>query len=240
MELFVDADTLVYDAAFAAQTKGDIQPVENALHIIKTHLNNLLDKFDPDNMEVILSPVEKAKNFRYALATYKEYKGNRTSREKPVHYKACREYLLTTWDAEIADGHEADDEVAIKHMAIYTQNPMASCIASIDKDLNNIPGLHYNYRRKETYFVREDEAMVNFYTQLLTGDRADNIPGLKGVGPITAEKLLRELYHEKDIFSEVQYQYMLRHPEDYKKRLLEYGQLLWIKRTRDDVWEFPK
>jgi 5'-3' exonuclease len=44
-------------------------------------------------------------------------------------------------------------------------------------------GWHYNFIRNDKYLIDEYEAMQNFYKQLLTGDRVDNIIGLKGVGP---------------------------------------------------------
>lgn len=241
-KVWIDADSIVYDAAFAVQKGDELEPVENALYLIKTQIHNILSGTNAKNFEIILSPVEKERNFRYSLNKFHSYKANRANKPKPMYYSQCREYLIDTWKAIVADGHEADDEVAIRHMEHYHEDHKdenVSCIACIDKDLNNIPGPHYNYRKHEHYFVGTEQAIKNFYLQLLVGDVADNVPGLKGIGSVTANKMLSSLYTEKDLFSEVHYQYMLKHPEDYKDRLLEAGKLLWIKRTREDDWEFP-
>ena len=63
-------------------------------------------------------------------------------------------------------------------------------IAAIDKDLWNIPGPKYNYNKDEVDFVTLEQAQYNFTKQILTGDRVDGIPGVKGIGDVKAEKLL--------------------------------------------------
>ena len=60
----------------------------------------------------------------------------------------------------------------------------------IDKDLLQIPGNHYNFNKKTHRFVSDDEAHKLLMIQCLTGDRTDNIPGIKGIGPKKAEKIL--------------------------------------------------
>ena len=53
-------------------------------------------------------------------------------------------------------------------------------IATLDKDLDGVPGWHYVWKgkREGVFYVTETEADRFFYTQMLTGDATDNIPGL--------------------------------------------------------------
>ncbi len=60
---------------------------------------------------------------------------------------------------------------------------------SIDKDLDMIRGWHYNFIKDKKYFIDDQQAIKHFYTQILTGDRVDNIIGLRGIGPKKAEKI---------------------------------------------------
>ena len=70
-----------------------------------------------------------------------------------------------------------------------------------------------------------------FYTQILTGDRADNIKGLYGVGPKKAEKMLAECKTEADMYEECLHQYG---GEEY--RVIENARLLWLRREPDQLW----
>ena len=92
--------------------------------------------------------------------------------------------------AILVEGWEADDQVSIDSRAYFSP-----VIATIDKDLDQIPGRHYDYLKKTFYTVDEEEAMWMFYRQILSGDNVDNIPGLPRVGMKTAQKWLEE-WHE--------------------------------------------
>ena len=84
---------------------------------------------------------------------------------------------------------EADDLVSIwAHEALDRKEEYVIC--GIDKDLLQIPGHHYNYGKDTWQLINEEEALHNLYIQCLTGDNTDNIPGLKGIGPKKAQKIL--------------------------------------------------
>jgi len=108
-------------------------------------------------------------------------------------------------------------------------------ICTIDKDLDNIRGWHYNFQRNDLYYLSEKETIKHFYKQLLTGDRTDNIPGLKGIGDKRAEKILADLEDEKDLYNAVLEEY--KYNREY---LLEQGQLLWIRKQKDQMWTLPE
>ena len=172
------------------------------------------------------------KNFRYDIDP--AYKGQRDKINKPIHEKQIRNHLIKKWKAQVVDcGHETDDEVSIE----LWRNQDTHVIASIDKDLNNTPGWHFNYDKEEYYYIPYDEASLNFYRQMLSGDNVDNIKGVKGIGKQRAEDLLPyPLTDERmcdivwNVYKEKGYDY---------KYFLQQGQLLWMLRDRDVMWSPP-
>jgi len=199
-------------------------------------------------------------NFRIDVATILPYKGNRAGNEKPPKYQMLRDYLMDTYSDRVSmvEGMEADDALAIyqyKRMFSWPIGELmnfeelkAGCntiICTIDKDLEMVPGWHYKWSKGNTeetppFFITEIEGLRFFYKQLLTGDMTDNIRGLYGVS--TKSKLLSnidEMDTEQDMFLYVQEQYVKRFGNYADQFMLENGILLHMKRSKDDVWEFP-
>jgi DNA polymerase-1 len=83
---------------------------------------------------------------------------------------------------------EADDVMGV----MATKEPDDHVIATIDKDLDQIPGRHFNWNKNKKYTVNSLKADRLFYTQIMAGDPTDNYYGIKGVGPVAAKKLLDE------------------------------------------------
>jgi 5'-3' exonuclease len=172
-------------------------------------------------------------NFRKDIAVTAPYKGNRTA-AKPKHYDLIREYLVKAWGCEVIEGQEADDAIGIAAYE-FGDDDEAFVIMSIDKDLDMIKGWHYNFIKDNKYFVDADEAIKHFYTQVLTGDRVDNIVGLKGIGPKKAEKILQDCVSELDMYNAVLEAY-----DNNAERVLENARLLWIRRKEGEIWNPPK
>jgi hypothetical protein len=122
--------------------------------------------------------------FRTYRATLKKYKGNRDSMKKPEHYQAIRNHLKKKHKAKTYAKWEADDAACMFMHASAGKPDQKAILAAIDKDLEQQIGQHVNPNKKDegVYFVDEREGALAFYTQMLVGDVADNIPGLKGVG----------------------------------------------------------
>ena len=87
-----------------------------------------------------------------------------------------RDFLIGQWGAEVCSGYEADDGIGIAAKD-------DSIICSIDKDVKQIPGEHYNFVREEFMVVDEDTASFNFWLSMLVGDTTDNVGGVPGIGP---------------------------------------------------------
>ena len=174
-------------------------------------------------------------NFRDEVGTILKYKGNRDNSVRPYWYNEIREYLVKYWAAEVVDGMEADDAVSILQ---WQADEGETIICSIDKDLENVPGHYYNYDKKEARYISYGEGMLNFYRQILTGDKADNIPGCYKVGKKTAEKLMPEYTSEVELWDIVVQQYainMEKYPEhhipysnDPVGAATENAKLLWM------------
>jgi 5'-3' exonuclease len=167
---------------YATSKEREVEPVENVLYSIKHTLNSIKKAVKADSIRVFLS---KGECFRHKKATIAEYKGNRKDTPRPVHYEAAREYLLNYHNAEVFTTIEADDA-----LALYQTD--TTCICSIDKDLLQIEGKHYNWVKNEKSLVKPRAALCRLWEQVLTGDGTDNIPGIRGIGPKTAKKLIAD------------------------------------------------
>lgn len=220
---FIDADSLCYAVGFSSNDAEE----KIAISRLEQTMTELCMDLDCEDYKGYLTGKG---NFRDKIAVTVPYKGQRVS-EKPVHLQALRDHLVNSWGFEVVNGIEADDAVGI---AAYAVPEDESIMVHIDKDLNQFRGWHYNYRKKEKYYVSEFEGLTAFYTQILTGDRIDNIVGLKGIGPVKAKRILEECTNENEL-----YQAVLKAYEGDQQRVLENGQLLWLQREANQVWQLP-
>jgi len=223
MKALIDGDILVYRIGFAAE--GETKGV--AISRMAEFVEELVMIQDVGDYQGYLTG---SNNYRKEIAKEAPYKGNRTA-AKPEHYDLLREYLTLSWGFEMVDGQEADDAIGIE---AYKSEEDSYLIMTIDKDLDMIRGWHYNFIKGIRYHVDECDTLRWFYTQVLTGDRVDNIPGLKGIGPKKAEKILGEATEEGELFQAV-----LKAYDNDLARLTEMGQLLWIRRKEGELWTPP-
>lgn len=160
----------------------EVEPMSHALANVKSVISTILGQTGATEHAVFLSTGD---NWRGKVATIKKYKGNRDNATKPVHYDAIWEYLQTLHPTYITSSIEADDA-----MAMCQTNK--TVIASLDKDMLQVPGLHYNWVTDTRSIVGPPVGMFKLYMQVLTGDSTDNIPGIYGIGPVKARKIIVE------------------------------------------------
>lgn len=240
MKALLDGDIVVHRVGY---TTDDLP-----LGIAKARADEMLEKiiFDvgANEYEVWLTDSYE-NNFRKHL--YPLYKANRVQ-PRPVHYEALKEYLFEEWNTNLALGMEADDALGIQQTKYFSDDPEFGgsphdcIICSIDKDLLQIPGQHYNFVKEEFTNVTIKEGLVNFYLQLVMGDRSDNIGGFDGIMRQSLPKFLSPVKdnlvackNEEDM-----YKIVLDLYSGDKERLILNGKLLWIRRKDNEVWSPPQ
>lgn len=200
-----------------------------ALSNCKTVMDHLTkDVFDPSLGHSLY--VTGPGNYREKVATIKPYKGNRDPYAKPKYYQELKAYLTEHWGAVTIEGAEADDALGIEQ---YSNKDRSTCIVGIDKDMLMIPGYHFNWVKDEERYITKSEADLNFFRQMLEGDRTDNIPGIMGIGPKTVDKMIGACQGELPAFREVvMEQYRKQYGSEWKSAYEEIAKLLWIQRER--------
>lgn len=174
--------------------------------------------------------LDSASNFRHQIAKTAPYKGQRPNR-KPKWYDWIRTHLLEEWGFEAVTGIEADDAIATR----ATELGDDSIICSIDKDFDQVPGWHYNFVKREKYYVSEEEGLRNLYIQVLTGDRIDNIIGVHGIGKVRANRILDGKTTEREMFAACVDAF-----GGCKERVIENVRLLYLRRSQGTDWEPSK
>ena len=246
----VDADSIIYRCGFASDgnkdADGNPEPLSYCLHSVKESITRILDVFEPSERTRIL--LQGGGNYRDRVATILPYKGNRDPSKRPVYYDEIREYLIEYFGAELITGMETDDACGIEQWA---NKDRSTCIVSIDKDLDMIPGWHYDYVNLEMYYVDLATANRTFWLQVLTGDDTDNILGCgirkegvyksgkkkgqtrfrrEGVGPKEAESYVKLGDSWVDQFNAVRKQFDKHFGANGEAAFHENATLIWMQR----------
>lgn len=229
-KLLVDGDIIAYRAAFSVGDLGYPWEVESKVDDLMEYIigETLVFSSGSDYTTYLTGK----NNFRHEIAVTAEYKGNRKSVSKPALLPDARHYMIKNYRGRIVNGQEADDAIAIE---ATSNDPETTVVASIDKDMLQIPCWHFNFVTGDWTFVDKEMGLKSFYKQILTGDAADNIKGIYRVGPVKADKMLDGLTEEKDLYEAVVKAY-----DGDKERVLENARLLWLRREEGQMWEPPK
>ncbi len=197
MRLLIDGDIVAYRTAAAFEEAIEWYEDFWTLHSdakevnaeIDNYLGWLMEETEADGMIVALTD---RKNFRKELNT--DYKANRKSQRKPLCLNAARQHLLDTYDCKILPTLEADDVISM----LADDDTI---VVSPDKDLLQVPGYHFV---DGDLVKREPEECERwFFMQTLMGDSSDNYKGCPGVGPVKAERLLKDETDPKVLWGEV-------------------------------------
>jgi 5'-3' exonuclease len=213
---YIDADIIAYRCSAASEDEE-----EGIAHFrVDDMMNNMLLKLQCEHYVGFLTGKS---NFRKVLLP--DYKANRLDKPKPRWLQSCRNKLQHDWNCTITHGIEADDA-----LGIAASHELGSVICSIDKDLLQIPGDHYNFVKDEYQYVGGRSADLNFWCQLLVGDTSDNVLGIRGIGPVKARKALEPLKDLTEWFDKVREMY------DDDARFLTNLNVLWVQRNKDKLW----
>tara|TARA_R110001606_G_scaffold147938_1_gene287982 strand:+ start:484 stop:1197 length:714 start_codon:yes stop_codon:yes gene_type:complete len=215
MILLVDADSLIFASCYRKRETPDSEK-------FYTDISDSRNKFDEQFMQIVNHLEEKYTidkvltfsgskgNFRKLIT--KNYKANRKKQELPPLLHPMHNYVKQQYDSIFGFGVETDDMVArYWHKLTEQFGRNEVMIVSIDKDYKQFPALIYNYhyKHKEILDISEDEALYNFYEQMIMGDTADNVNYFKGKGKRFAEKYF--------IDCQTKYQYTRKLYELFKK-----------------------
>lgn len=221
----------------------DIKAV--SIHTAKLNLESFLKTIKNDteaeHLIVCFGNLEGL-NFRHELASFNKYKDRPPY--KPLLYYHILDAILSNYATQHAGelDLEDDDVLAI----LYNELKQEKCepiICSHDKDMLQVPGLHYHTDKKELFEVSVVQGLRSFYNQLYTGDAIDTIPGFYEItGQRKATKKVYEYIDKLEDESDM-YQYVLslyqatlgaKDIEDLECILYEIGNLLYLRRSWDD------
>ena len=219
MILLIDADSLVFASCYKPKEEEGsfFENIEDVIlkfdETFQRVVNELSELYDVTEVLVFN---DSRGNFRKLIT--KKYKANRTGQNKPPLLSEIHKHVTKTYKGIQGCGMETDDLVAAHWKSlsdIYGRDKVM--IVSIDKDYLQFPALIYKYNRKEILDVSKYDALKNFYTQMITGDTADNVNYFKGKGIKFAQK-----YYE-DCDTEFQFtkRLYLLFKEKYKSKAKE-------------------
>ncbi|MHB8881137.1 MAG: DNA polymerase I [Thermodesulfovibrionales bacterium] len=215
----IDGNSYVYRAFYAVKglTTSKGLPT-NAIFGFTNMLLKIIKDKKPDGLIVSFDTPEPTE--RHML--FQDYKANRPEtpddliRQLPYIRKIVSAFNIRTVEMP---GYEADDIIGTIAKKVASSRDTVY-IVTADKDMLQLVSDHIlifdpaKDRVLDTAYVREKfgvgpERVTEFMA--LTGDSADNIPGIKGIGEKTARELLTSFQSLEDLLS---------HPERIKKERL--------------------
>lgn len=206
--ILLDGNSIMFRAYYATAYTGNLMKTSNNLYTnaIYGFINMMNKILSTDNLTHIFVAFDKGKKtFRHQA--YSEYKGGRKAmpEEFAMQIPYIKEYLdiLNVKRLE-TDDYEADDLIGT--MAKKLSNSFDEVvIISGDKDLLQMVGGNIKVCLTKKGITDLEEYNANNFKELmgfepnqlidykgLIGDSSDNLPGISGVGPKTAIKLLSE------------------------------------------------
>ena len=203
----IDGYSVIYRNYFAHMSNPLTAPDGTNISAYFGFFSTLLSLMGSQNADYIAVVMdERRPTFRHEM--YPEYKANRDKAPEDLHAQVpmIRSTLCKMGVPVVSrEGYEADDMIA-SLVTLAAEEGMHSVMVTADKDLMQLVspavsalrppqkgGKEYRLYdaeevRKE-YGVRPDQ-IVDYLT--IIGDKADNIPGIKGLGEKGAVKLLSE------------------------------------------------
>jgi hypothetical protein len=230
MIALLDGDVLIYRNIWKKES------LEEAIEALEVDITDICEAVFADDYQVALG--NSADNFRSILyPDYKQSSARVSSRSgRSELYDPLKEYFTKRHNVTLCNGFESDDILRIWWFEV--KEPKIIC--SIDKDLNCIPGAHYDIRNKLVYNVSDEDADRFYWIQLLTGDTVDNIPGLPKIGPVKANKILEGCTTHEECKVRVVEAYKEVYGDEWWEYLVTNGRLLHIWRSFNDHFNIPR
>lgn len=216
----IDADSLIYMIGWNFKDKEDDDPILDSFEHKKPRVIEQVDQ----NVISILTSVgadhylgalghPTVQCFRQDVAKFKEYKANRKAELEvfKIWKPVIKERLFTHWGFISVAGLEADDIISLAAEDMREENMQDGrepghgyVVCSIDKDLRQIPGAFYDYKKLDFGDVNEMQATWLFWYQMIVGDSGDGVAGIPKKGDVAAHKALDPLVDSKDYAGEME------------------------------------
>lgn len=226
--ILCDGDSIAYKAGYC-----------NSVSEMRQSINNMMYRIIRDcgssKYELYIEEWREGKNlFRSSMTLEtKSYKGNRKG-SKPKLLNQAREYMKSTFNARVVKEYESEDLVLIRAYEIGIDRCI---VAYIDKDLEMYSDVtFYNYSKRFMMRLTPRQAATNMWKQVLTGDSTDNIPGLRGYGPVKAGKALQDVSIEDMPYTAAKHYKDSGQPYRY---FIEQYNLIWIRNIRSKEVFYP-
>jgi 5'-3' exonuclease len=203
--LLVDGDILAFMASVQSETKvdwdgdGDDQVfVDEAA--AKQAVDRLLDRWIAKHYAsaIIVALSDPSRRY-FRHDVYPAYKAHRTHGKPPELLPLVKQYMRDMHEAVSWPNLEADDVLGITATRMTAEGKQW-VMACDDKDLDQIPGMHWNPRKDRLYKVNPGAGLRWFYIQSLTGDPVDGYPGCPGIGIGRAEPLIDKVLSQDGHF----------------------------------------
>lgn len=188
MTLLIDADWLIYAACTACECDIRWDEWIHTLHLepadVHAYIGNRIEGWQATTGESdVVMCFSDYPSFRHDL--FPEYKANRIGKRKPLGLRDLRLWVEQRYETRTMVGLEGDDVLGILATNGSYRSPI---IVSPDKDMRTIPGLLL--AKDEVEVITASSAVRSWMRQALTGDQSDGYPGIKGCGPVKADKVL--------------------------------------------------
>lgn len=212
--VLIDGNNLMFRSYYATSYSGNLMYTSyglatNAVYGFLNMFNKIIEEEKPTHVAVAF---DVKGTFRHDL--YFEYKAKReeTPRELLDQFPLIKKILSSMGITCLTkDKYEADDIIGTLSCL---SSAYETVIVSSDKDLLQLLSSKVKIKllKKHDYIYYDVERfMADFGVEplkiidlkALEGDQSDNIPGVKGVGPKTALKLLQEYGSLNDIYNNI-------------------------------------
>ena len=232
--LLIDANALIHRVFYALPplTTKNKEPIQ-AVYGFFSVLLKILKEIKPDYIAACFDlPTPTFRHQRY-----KEYKATRpkTPEELSLQIPKIKEGLKF-FDIKIfeKEGYEADDFIGTLSKKILEKFPKAKVII-LSGDLDTLQAvkdkkiivMSFKKGISETKIYDEEEIMKKFGLKpsqipdfkALSGDPSDNLPGVKGIGKKTAQKLLKDFGTIENLYCQIEKNSL--EFKKYPKRVIE-------------------
>jgi DNA polymerase-1 len=219
----IDADSLMYFSSYGSEEDQNFSETKLSEKIYDI-LNIVEQSYNVKQWHVF---VKGKNNFRYKI--YPDYKGKRP--EKHPIIDVLNQYLVNEFSA--IESHNAESDDYVFSYSQLPENKDKAIICSVDKDLRQIPGIHYDYQKNKFIIIDEETARYNLAIQMIMGDAADCIPGLRGYGPKKAENLIKKGMRDYQMIRTIlnEYRKNCKSPEEAKELVRLHYKLLKLQKV---------